>query len=160
MSAVLTSLQCIQDTFSAHFVTNPEDMECEFEKPLVLVHEGKISNIQKLLPLLEAVKEAKRSILILAEDVESEALATLVVNKVRGIVQCCAVKAPGYGERRKAMLQDIAILTAGTVISEDLGRKLESVTLQDLGTAKRIVVGKDETTIIGVFVDNHNFFVF
>jgi chaperonin GroEL len=145
---LVEGMQFDRGFLSAHFVTNPDEMECEFEKPLILVHEAKISNVQKLLPLLELVKNAKRSLVIIAEDVESEALATLVVNKIRGIVQTCAVKAPGYGDRRKAMLQDIATVTGATAIMSDLGKELDKVKLSDLGTAKRIVIDNDTTTII------------
>jgi chaperonin GroEL len=146
---LVEGMQFDRGFLSAHFVTSPEEMECVFEKPLVLVFEGKISNIQKLLPLLEAVKTAKRPLLILAEDVESEALATLVVNKIRSIVNCCAVKAPGYGDRRKAMLQDIAILTGGQAVMKDTGTELDQIRIKDLGTAKRVVITSDTTTIVG-----------
>jgi chaperonin GroEL len=145
---LVEGMQFDRGFLSAHFVTNPDEMECELEKPLILVHEAKISNVQKLLPLLELVKNAKRSLVIIAEDVESEALATLVVNKIRGIVQTCAVKAPGYGDRRKAMLQDIATLTGATAIMSDLGKELDKIKLSDLGTAKRVVIDNDTTTII------------
>ncbi len=146
---IVEGMQFDRGFLSAHFVTNPEDMEVVFEKPLVLVHEGKISTVQKLLPLLEKVKDKGKSLLIIAEDVESEALATLVVNKLRGIVQCCAVKAPGYGDRRKAMLQDIATLTGGNAVMNDLGIELDTLDLRDLGTARRIVITNDTTTIVG-----------
>jgi chaperonin GroEL len=146
---LVEGMQFDRGYLSAHFVTNPDTMECEFEKPLILVHEGKISNVQKLLPLLEAVKTSGRSLLIVAEDVESEALATLVVNKIRGIVQCCAVKAPGYGERRKAMLQDVATLTGGTAVMKDLGTELDEIRIKDLGTAKKVTITNDATTIVG-----------
>jgi chaperonin GroEL len=144
---LVEGMQFDRGFLSAHFVTNPDEMECEFEKPLILVHEGKISNVQKLLPLLELVKGTKRSLLIIAEDVDSEALATLVVNKIRGVVNTCAVKAPGYGDRRKAMLQDIAALTGASAIMNDLGKELDKLKLADLGTARRIVVTNDTTTI-------------
>jgi chaperonin GroEL len=146
---VVEGMQFDRGYLSPNFVTDPNSMEVEFEKPLILVHEGKISAIQTLLPLLEKVKETNRPLLILAEDVESEALATLVVNKLRGVIQCCAVKAPGYGERRKAMLQDIAALTGAEAVMKDLGLELENVTLQQLGSARRVVVTQDDTTIVG-----------
>ncbi len=133
---------------SPYFVTNAEKMTCELENALILIHEKKISSMKDLLPVLEQVAKQGRPLLIIAEDVEGEALATLVVNKLRGTLQVCAVKAPGFGERRKAMLQDIAILTGGQVISEDLGIKLENATLNDLGEAKKIVVDKENTTVI------------
>jgi len=134
---------------SPHFVTNPESQTCELERCLILVHEEKISNARALVPLLEAVSKANRPLLIIAEDIEGEALATLVVNKLRGILNVCAVKAPAYGERRKAMLGDIAILTGGKAIFKDLGINLESVKLSDLGQAKKVVVSADDTTIVG-----------
>ncbi len=133
---------------SPYFITNADKMTCELENALILIHEKKISAMKDLLPILEQVAKQGRPLLIIAEDVEGEALATLVVNKLRGTLQVCAVKAPGFGERRKAMLQDIAILTGGQVISEDLGIKLENATLNDLGEAKKIVVDKENTTII------------
>ena len=134
---------------SPYFVTDPERMEAALEDPLILLHEKKISSMKDLLPVLEQVARQGRPLLIVAEDVEGEALATLVVNKIRGTLQVCAVKAPGFGDRRKAMLQDMAILTGGQVIAEELGLKLENVTIKDLGRAKRVVVDKDNTTIIG-----------
>jgi len=133
---------------SPYFVTDPERMECVMENTLVLIHEKKISSMKDLLPLLEQIAKAGKPLLIIAEEVEGEALATLVVNKLRGTLQCCAVKAPGFGDRRKAMLEDIAILTDGKAISEDLGIKLENVKLDDLGRAKKITIDKDNTTII------------
>ena len=133
---------------SPYFVTDPERMECVMENALVLIHEKKISSMKDLLPLLEQIAKAGKPLLIIAEEVEGEALATLVVNKLRGTLQCCAVKAPGFGDRRKAMLEDIAILTDGKAISEDLGIKLENVKLDDLGQAKKITIDKDNTTII------------
>jgi chaperonin GroEL len=133
---------------SPYFVTDPEKMEASLEEPYLLLHEKKISNMQDLVPILEQIAKMGKPLLIIAEDVEGEALATLVVNKLRGTLKCAAVKAPGFGDRRKAMLEDIAILTGGQVISEDLGVKLENVTLNDLGTAKRINIDKDNTTIV------------
>src|SRR5262249_23537542 len=131
-----------------YFVTDPDRMEAVLEDPYILIHEKKISAMKDLLPLLEQVARSGKPLLIVAEEVEGEALATLVVNKIRGTLNTCAVKAPGFGDRRKAMLEDIAILTGGRVIAEELGMKLESVTLKDLGRCKRIVVDKDNTTII------------
>jgi len=133
---------------SAYFVTNAESMVAELEDPFILIHEKKISNVRDLVPVLEKVVQAGRPLLIIAEDVEGEALATLVVNKIRGTLNVCAVKAPGFGDRRKAMLEDIAILTGGTFLSEDLGIKLENVTLNQLGRARRVKVEKESTTII------------
>ncbi|MDX1973337.1 MAG: chaperonin GroEL, partial [Candidatus Sumerlaeia bacterium] len=133
---------------SPYFATDQEKMTAELKDPFILIHDKKISNMRDLLPVLEKVAQSGRPLLIIAEDIEGEALATLVVNKLRGVLNVCAVKAPGFGDRRKAMLQDIAILTGGTVISEDMGRKLESGTLADLGRAKTVSVGKDDTTII------------
>nr|BCX01243.1 MAG: 60 kDa chaperonin [Bacteroidota bacterium] len=133
---------------SPYFITNPDQMTAELEEPLILIHDKKISSMKDLLPVLEKVVQAGRSLLIIAEDVEGEALATLVVNKLRGVLKVCAVKAPGFGDRRKAMLEDIAILTGGQVISEERGFKLENVTLDYLGRAKKVVVDKDNTTIV------------
>ena len=133
---------------SPYFVTDTERMEAALEEPLILIHEKKISALKDMLPLLERVAQQGRTFMIIAEDIEGEALATLVVNKIRGTIRAAAVKAPGYGDRRKAMLEDIAILTGGRVISEELGIKLENVTLNDLGTAKRVVIDKDNTTVI------------
>ena len=133
---------------SPYFVTNAEKMICEMDNPYILLTEKKISSMKDMLPVLEQVAKVNRPLLIIAEDVEGEALATLVVNKLRGALQVVAVKAPGFGDRRKAMLQDIAVLTGGTVASDDTGTKLESLTLNELGTAKRIVVDKDNTTIV------------
>src|SRR6202795_757768 len=133
---------------SPYFITNAEKMLTELEDPYILLHEKKLSNLQAMLPVLEAVVQSARPLLIIAEDVEGEALATLVVNKLRGGLKVAAVKAPGFGDRRKAMLEDIAVLAGGQVISEELGIKLESVTLDMLGTAKKIRIDKDNTTII------------
>ena len=133
---------------SPHFVTNPEKMEVELENPYILCHEKKISNIKELLPLLEQVAKSGRPLLMVAEDVEGEALATLVVNKLRGVFNAAAVKAPGFGDRRKAMLEDIAVLTGGTAVMEDLGINLETADIGILGQAKRVLITKDETTII------------
>jgi chaperonin GroEL len=133
---------------SPYFVTDPDRMEAVIEDPYILIHEKKISNMKDLLPLLEQIARAGKPLLIIAEEVEGEALATLVVNKLRGTLNACAVKAPGFGDRRKAMLEDIAILTGGKAITEDIGVKLESVRLEDLGRAKRVTVDKDNTTIV------------
>ena len=145
---IVEGMQFDRGYISPYFITDPERMEAVLEDVLILIHEKKISSAQDLLPLLERVAQARRPLLIIAEDVDGDALATLVVNKLRGVLQCAAVKAPGFGERRKAMLEDIAILTNGRFISEDLGIKLENVTLDMLGQAKKVVIGKEETTII------------
>ena len=145
---VVEGMQFDRGYLSPHFVTDNEDMTVEFENCLVLVHEDKLSNIRPLLPLLEKLKESNKPLLIIAEDVEGEALATLVVNKLRGVLKVCAVKAPGYGDRRKAMLQDIAILTGGEAIFKDLGLDLEKVQLRQLGTASKVIVDNDNTTIV------------
>ncbi len=145
---VVEGMQFDRGYLSPYFVTDPERMECVLENALILIHEKKISSMKDLLPLLEQIAKASKPLLIIAEDVEGEALATLVVNKLRGTLQCCAVKAPGFGDRRKAMLEDIAILTGGKAISEDLGIKLENVKIEDLGKAKKITVDKDNTTIV------------
>ncbi|MCP5300230.1 MAG: chaperonin GroEL [Chromatiaceae bacterium] len=145
---VVEGMQFDRGYLSPYFVNNQQNMTSELEDPYVLLHDKKISNIRDLLPALEAVAKAGRPLLMIAEDIEGEALATLVVNTIRGIVKVCAVKAPGFGDRRKAMLQDIAILTGATVISEEVGLSLEKATLNELGTAKRIVISKEETTII------------
>ncbi|MCS6893790.1 MAG: chaperonin GroEL [Deltaproteobacteria bacterium] len=145
---VVEGMQFDRGYLSPYFVTNPEKMEAELDNPYILIHEKKISNMRELLPVLEQVAKSGKPLLIIAEDVEGEALATLVVNKLRGTLQVCAVKAPGFGDRRKAMLEDIAILTGGKCFTEDLGIKLENVNLSDLGRAKKVVIGKEETTII------------
>ncbi|MBI5376363.1 MAG: chaperonin GroEL [Candidatus Schekmanbacteria bacterium] len=145
---VVEGMQFDRGYLSPYFVTDAERMECILEDPYILIHEKKISNMKDLLPLLEKIAKTGRQFLIISEEVEGEALATLVVNKLRGTLHCSAVKAPGFGDRRKAMLEDIAILTNGQVIAEDLGLKLENVGLDDLGTCKKIVIDKDNTTII------------
>lgn len=145
---VVEGMQFDRGYLSPYFVTNAEKMEAELDNPMILIFEKKISSMKPLLPILEQVARAGRPLLILAEDVEGEALATLVVNKLRGILNVVAVKAPGFGDRRKAMLEDLAILTGGKMVSEDLGIKLEKITIQDLGAAKRVLITKDNTTII------------
>jgi len=152
--AIETSLEVVEGMqfdrgyVSPYFVTNPEKMEVVLEEPYILIHEKKISVLRELLPLLEKIAQTGKPLLILAEDVEGEALATLVVNKLRGTLKTAAVKAPGYGDRRKQMLEDLAILTQGKLLSEDLGIKLENITMEDLGQAKRVVIDKDNTTIV------------
>jgi len=145
---VVEGMQFDRGYLSPYFVTDPDRMECVYEDVYILIHEKKISAMKDLLPLLEQVARSGKPLLIIAEDLEGEALATLVVNKIRGTLQCVGVKAPGFGDRRKAMLEDIGILTGGRVIAEELGMKLENVTLQDLGRCKRLVVDKDNTTIV------------
>ena len=145
---VVEGMQFDKGYLSPYFVTDKEGMDCMLEDALVLIHEKKLSSLQDLLPLLQKVAQASKPLLIIAEDVEGECLATLVVNRLRGTMNCCAVKAPGFGDRRKAMLEDIATLTGGTCITEDLGIKLEGVTLDQLGKAKRINVDKETTTIV------------
>jgi chaperonin GroEL len=145
---VVEGMQFDRGYLSPYFVTDPERMEVKLEDAYVLIHEKKISSMKDLLPILESIAKTGKPLLLLSEDVEGEALATLVVNKIRGTLNCAAVKAPGFGDRRKAMLEDIATLTGGKVVVEELGIKLENVTLQDLGRAKRIVIDKDNTTII------------
>jgi chaperonin GroEL len=145
---VVEGMQFDRGYLSPYFVTNPEKMLCDMEDPLILLHESKLSSLQPLLPLLESVVQSSRPLLIIAEDVEGEVLATLVVNKLRGGLKVAAVKAPGFGDRRKAMLEDIAILTGGQVVSEDLGIKLENVTIDMLGTAKKVSLTKEEATIV------------
>jgi chaperonin GroEL len=141
-------MQIDRGYISPYFVTNPERMEAELEDPYILITDKKISSIQDILPVLEKALQVTKNLVIIAEDVDGEALATLVVNKLRGTINALAVKAPGFGDRRKAMLQDIAILTGGTLISEEIGRKLDSATVEDLGRARRVVSDKDNTTII------------
>ena len=145
---VVEGMQFDRGYISPYFVTDPEKMEVVLSEPFMLINEKKVSNMKDLLPILEQIAKMGRPLLIIAEDVEGEALATLVVNKLRGTLQCAAVKAPGFGDRRKAMLEDIAILTGGQVISEDLGIKLENVSIKDLGRAKRVTIDKDNTTIV------------
>jgi chaperonin GroEL len=145
---VVEGMQFDRGYLSPYFINQQETMSADLDEPFILLHEKKISNIRELLPLLEAVAKAGRPLLIIAEDVEGESLATLVVNTIRGIVKVCAVKAPGFGDRRKAMLEDIAVITGATVVSEDVGLTLEKATLASLGTAKRVVCSKDNTTII------------
>jgi chaperonin GroEL len=145
---LVEGMQFDKGFISPHFVTSLESMTCELEKPYILVYEKKISSIKDMLPLLERIAQSGRPLLAIAEDIEGEALATLVVNKLRGTFQCCAVKAPGFGDRRKSMLEDIATLTGAKAIFEDLGVKLENVAIEDLGTAKKVTIDKDNTTII------------
>jgi chaperonin GroEL len=146
---VVEGMQFDRGYLSPYFVTDPTRMECVLEEAVILIHEKKISSMKDLLPLLEQTAKAGKPLLIIAEDVEGEALATLVVNKLRGTLKCVAVKAPGFGDRRKAMLEDIATLTGGKSITEDLGLKLENLTLEDLGSAKKVIIDKDNTTLIG-----------
>ena len=146
---IVEGMQFDRGYLSPYFINNQQSMHCELESPYILLVDKKISSIRDMLPILEGVAKSGKSLLIIAEDVEGEALATLVVNTIRGIVKVCAVKAPGFGDRRKAMLQDIAILTKANVISDEVGMSLEAAKLEDLGTAKRVVVDKDNTTIIG-----------
>jgi chaperonin GroEL len=145
---VVEGMQFDRGYLSAYFINNQDNMMADLENPLVLLYDKKVSNIRDLLPLLENVAKSGRPLLVIAEDVEGEALATLVVNNMRGIVKVAAVKAPGFGDRRKAMLEDIAVLTGGTVISEEVGLSLEGATIEDLGSAKRVQVSKENTTII------------
>ena len=146
---IVEGMQFDRGFISPYFVTDPEAMKAALDDPLILLHEKKISNMKDLLPLLEQVVQASKPLLIISDDFEAEALATLVLNKIRGTLPCAAVKAPGFGDRRKAMLQDIAILTGGQLIAEELGIKLENVTMEQLGKAKRVVMDKDTTTIVG-----------
>ncbi|HUU93822.1 MAG TPA: chaperonin GroEL, partial [Phycisphaerae bacterium] len=145
---VVEGMQFDRGYLSPHFVTDPDRMETVLERPLILIHEEKISSAKNLIPLLEKISKGNRPLLIVAEDVDGEALATLVVNKLRGILQCCAVKAPGYGDRRKAMLEDIAILTGGEAVMKDLGVELENIGIDVLGTAKKVTIDDDDTTIV------------
>ncbi|HJR09896.1 MAG TPA: chaperonin GroEL [Rhodanobacteraceae bacterium] len=145
---VVEGMQFDRGYLSPYFINNQQSMQCELEDPYILLHDKKISNVRDLLPVLEGVAKSGKPLLIVAEEVEGEALATLVVNTIRGIVKVCAVKAPGFGDRRKAMLEDMAILTAGTVISEEVGLQLEKATVKDLGRAKKVVVTKENTTLI------------
>ncbi|MGH6809602.1 MAG: chaperonin GroEL, partial [Ensifer adhaerens] len=145
---IVEGMQFDRGYLSPYFITDQEKMRVEFEDPYILIHEKKLSNLQAMIPILESVIQASRPLLIIAEDVEGEALATLVVNKLRGGLKIAAVKAPGFGDRRKAILEDIAVLTGGTVVSEDVGIKLENVTLETLGRAKRVMIEKDNTTIV------------
>ena len=145
---VVEGMQFDRGYLSPYFINNQQSMQCELEDPFILLHDKKISNVRDLLPILEGVAKAGKPLLIVAEEVEGEALATLVVNTIRGIVKVCAVKAPGFGDRRKAMLEDMAVLTGGTVISEEVGLQLEKATIQDLGRAKKVQVSKENTTII------------
>jgi chaperonin GroEL len=145
---IVEGMQFDRGYLSPYFVTDPERMEVHLEDPYILIHEKKISNMKDLLPLLEQIARSGKPLLIVAEEVEGEALATLVVNKLRGTLHCCAVKAPGFGDRRKAMLEDVGVLTGGKAIAEEMGIKLEAVQLTDLGRAKRVVIDKDNTTII------------
>ncbi len=145
---VVEGMQFDKGYLSPYFITNPDSMECVLEDPYILINEKKISSMNDLLPLLQKVVQAGKPMVIIAEDIEGEALATLTINKLRGTIQCCAVKAPGFGDRRKAMMQDIAVLTGGTFVSEDLGLKLEHLEIDQLGRAGRIVIDKEDTTII------------
>src|SRR5574338_60925 len=145
---VVEGMQFDRGYLSPYFINNQQSMQCELEEPYILLHDKKISNVRDLLPVLEGVAKSGKPLLIVAEEVEGEALATLVVNTIRGIVKVCAVKAPGFGDRRKAMLEDMAILTGGQVISEEVGLQLEKATINDLGRAKRVVISKENTTLI------------
>jgi chaperonin GroEL len=148
MLNVVEGMQIDRGYLSPYFVTDPEKMEAVLEEPLILLHDKRISSMKDLLPLLEQVVREGRALLVVAEEIEGEALATLVVNKIRGSLRCVAVKAPGFGDRRKAMLDDMAILTGGQVIAEEIGVKLENTTLRELGSAKKVVITKDDTTLI------------
>src|SRR3990167_4855473 len=152
--SVVEGMQFDRGYLSPYFINNQQNMSAELEAPFILLVDKKISNIRDMLPVLEAVAKSGKPLLIVAEDVEGEALATLVVNNIRGIVKVAAVKAPGFGDRRKAMLQDIAVLTGAKVISEEVGLTLENASVHDLGSAKRVVVTKENTTIIGGLGDS------
>ena len=145
---VVEGMQFDRGYLSPYFVTNPDKMVCEMDEPLILINEKKVSSMKEMLPILEQIVKMNRPLVIIAEDVDGEALATLVLNKLRGSLQVVAVKAPGFGDRRKAMLEDIAVLTGGTVVSEEMGIKLENLSVNDLGTAKRVVIDKDNTTLV------------
>lgn len=145
---VVEGMQFEKGYLSPYFVTSPDSMEAVLDNTLILIYEKKLSNLQELLPLLQTVAKAQKSLLIIAEEVDGEALATLVINRMRGTLPCCAVKAPGFGDSRKAIMQDIAVLTGGKLISEDLGLKLDSITMEDLGNAKRVTIDKDSTVIV------------
>jgi len=145
---VVEGMQFDKGYISPYFMTNPDTLECVMEDAYILLHEKKIANLRELVPLLEKIAQTGSQLLIVAEDVEGEALAALVINRLQGVLKVCAIKAPGFGDRRKAMMQDIAVLTAGQVITEDLGIKLESIELSQLGRAKKVVIGKENTTII------------
>ena len=153
---VVEGMQFDRGYLSPYFITNPDKMTTELDNPLILLHESKLTNLQPMLPILEKVVQSTKPLLIIAEDIEGEALATLVVNKLRGGLKVAAVKAPGFGDRRKAMLEDIAILTGGQVISEDLGIKLENITMDMLGSAKRVSINKDDTIIVDGAGDKSN----
>ncbi|UCC29954.1 MAG: chaperonin GroEL [Phycisphaerales bacterium] len=145
---IVEGMQFDKGFLSPYFITDPGSLECVLTNPAILIYEKKISNLRDFIPLLESITAGGKSLLVIAEDVDGEALAGLVVNRIRGVLSCCAVKAPGFGDRRKAMLGDIAVLTGGTMISEDLGIKLENITFKDLGSARKVVITKDDTTIV------------
>ena len=145
---IVEGMQFDKGFISPYFMTDPASLECALSDPLILIHEKKVSNLREFIPVLEAVSTAGKALLVIAEDMEGEALAAMVVNKLRGVLSCCVVKAPGFGDRRKAMLGDLAVLTGATLISEDLGIKLENVTIKEMGTAKKVVITKDTTTVI------------
>lgn len=145
---IVEGMQFDKGFLSPYFMTDPGSLECVLNDPAILIYEKKVSNLKDFIPILETISSTGKSLLVIAEDVEGEALAALVVNKIRGVLSCCAVKAPGFGDRRKATLDDIAVLTGGTMISEDLGIKLDSITMKEMGSAKKVVIAKDTTTII------------